>query len=417
MADVSSPIPVKGLLTNNNAAPASVSLLGTLVALVGSSAPTWSSGNLSTLSVDTSGNLRVAVSGGGTTVTYNSAAPTLTNGTTAPLQSDSRGDLMVTLATAGGLVDIGTGAGGASTLRVTLDTAQVPLQIKGGKNDNAAVGGAVNVGVVPAIASASARTITDGNAAFLGVDLSGYLKVVLQTGAATIGAVTQASGPWTNNVTQFGGTNVSTGTGTGGSGIPRVTVSNDSTIGIVAGTALIGKVGIDQTTPGTTNKVSVGTDTVQVSATSSANAVGNPIYSRLSDGSAAIGIAGNPLRVQVAEVSGTVADSGQQTSASVAIAGTYTYSTTAVTSGTARLVEVTASSSVRLRVDIQTFVTAVVATVRTFFVEAYQSLQYRPADTDLIKFTGGSGNCFKIVLTNMDNSNPADVFLSASWAS
>jgi hypothetical protein len=33
-----------------------------------------------------------------------------------------------------------------------------------------------------------------------------------------------------DNVTQFGGTNISTGTGTGGAGIPRVTVSNDSNV-------------------------------------------------------------------------------------------------------------------------------------------------------------------------------------------
>jgi len=34
----------------------------------------------------------------------------------------------------------------------------------------------------------------------------------------------------TTNVTQFGGTNVSTGTGVGGAGIPRVTISNDSSL-------------------------------------------------------------------------------------------------------------------------------------------------------------------------------------------
>ena len=52
----------------------------------------------------------------------------------------------------------------------------------------------------------------------------------LPTGANTLGAVTQASGPWTNNLTQFGGSNVSTGTGAGGAGIPRVTISNDSSL-------------------------------------------------------------------------------------------------------------------------------------------------------------------------------------------
>lgn len=62
----------------------------------------------------------------------------------------------------------------------------------------------------------------------------------IPTGANTIGAVTQASGPWTNNVTQFGSSNVATGVGAGGAGIPRITVSNDSTLGLVAGTADVG---------------------------------------------------------------------------------------------------------------------------------------------------------------------------------
>lgn len=44
------------------------------------------------------------------------------------------------------------------------------------------------------------------------------------------GAVSQTGGPWTSNVTQFGSSNVVTGTGASGSGIPRVTVSNDSQI-------------------------------------------------------------------------------------------------------------------------------------------------------------------------------------------
>lgn len=40
----------------------------------------------------------------------------------------------------------------------------------------------------------------------------------------------QGTSPWVNNITQFGGSAVVTGTGASGSGIPRVTVSNDSTV-------------------------------------------------------------------------------------------------------------------------------------------------------------------------------------------
>lgn len=123
------------------------------------------------------------------------------------------------------------------------------------------------------------------------VTVSNDSVVGLAAGSNTIGSVNQASAPWTVtgtgsagsaasgvvtiqgiasmtpvkvdpsggtgavDVTQFGGSNVVTGTGASGAGIPRVTVSNDSTVGIVAGTAIIGKVGIDQTTPGTTNAI------------------------------------------------------------------------------------------------------------------------------------------------------------------
>lgn len=62
----------------------------------------------------------------------------------------------------------------------------------------------------------------------LDVNIAQSVALTLGTGSATIGAVTQASGPWTSNVTQFGSTNVSTGTGTSGSGIPRITVAQDS---------------------------------------------------------------------------------------------------------------------------------------------------------------------------------------------
>ena len=45
-------------------------------------------------------------------------------------------------------------------------------------------------------------------------------------------------------MTQFGGNNVVTGTGASGVGIPRVTVSNDSVVGLATGANTIGKVDI-----------------------------------------------------------------------------------------------------------------------------------------------------------------------------
>lgn len=72
------------------------------------------------------------------------------------------------------------------------------------------------------------------------------------------GSVTQGTTPWVDNITQFGGTNISTGIGASGAGIPRVSLSNDSVLaanqsvnvnqiaGATVGTAAAGvqKVGI-----------------------------------------------------------------------------------------------------------------------------------------------------------------------------
>ncbi len=58
--------------------------------------------------------------------------------------------------------------------------------------------------------------------------------------------VAQAGAPWSQNVTQFGGNAVVTGTGASGLGIPRVTVSNDSTVILGAGAAVIGSLAANQ---------------------------------------------------------------------------------------------------------------------------------------------------------------------------
>lgn len=79
---------------------------------------------------------------------------------------------------------------------------------------------------------------------------------VTLTAGGTVSA-TQGTSPWVDNVSQFGGSAVVTGTGVSGAGIPRVTVSSDSSLSLNASAAIIGTVSIDQTTPGVTNGVQV----------------------------------------------------------------------------------------------------------------------------------------------------------------
>ncbi len=74
----------------------------------------------------------------------------------------------------------------------------------------------VNVGVQPSAGPAQPSVVT--------TPATGSTQTV--SGTVTTTPPANAS----TNVTQFGGTNVSTGTGAGGAGIPRVTISNDSSL-------------------------------------------------------------------------------------------------------------------------------------------------------------------------------------------
>lgn len=100
--------------------------------------------------------------------------------------------------------------------------------------------------------------------------------------------VGQSGAPWSQNITQFGGSAVITGTGVSGAGIPRVTVSSDSAITQGGAAALSGAWPI-KVTDGTNvmptedvaaragfHKVTDGTNTAAVKAASTAAAAADP---------------------------------------------------------------------------------------------------------------------------------------------
>lgn len=80
--------------------------------------------------------------------------------------------------------------------------------------------------------------------------------VALAAGAAVIGSLAANQ---STNIAQMNGVAVTMGNGVSGTGVQRVTIASDSTgqIALAAGASIIGKVSIDQTTPGTTNGVQV----------------------------------------------------------------------------------------------------------------------------------------------------------------
>lgn len=130
----------------------------------------------------------------------------------------------------------------ASTAAVAADPA---LVVAISPNNSVAVTGTFFQGTQP-VSIAAAVDVSDRTARLLGhvtvdnaslavtgtffqvtqpVSIAGTVNVSVQN--ATL-AVTQNTSPWVENVSQFGGNPVVTGTGVSGAGIPRVTVSSDS---------------------------------------------------------------------------------------------------------------------------------------------------------------------------------------------
>lgn len=103
-----------------------------------------------------------------------------------------------------------------TTHRLYVDAVITSAVVTGGKTNNAAVPGATNLGTLPAVATAAAPSYTETYQVALSTDLAGNLRTTTVLGA---------------------------------------------------GSAIIGKVGIDQTTPGTTNLVALSAETTKVIGT------------------------------------------------------------------------------------------------------------------------------------------------------
>lgn len=80
---------------------------------------------------------------------------------------------------------------------------------------------------------------------------------IVPSGTQTVSGTVSITANSAVNVAQINGVTPLMGNGTSGTGAQRVTIASDSTgqVALAAGSALVGKVGIDQTTPGTTNAV------------------------------------------------------------------------------------------------------------------------------------------------------------------
>lgn len=134
-------------------------------------------------------------------------------------------------------------------VEVAIDATADSIKIGNGEGDFLAINpdGSINVNtnssdtitVVQPTGTDLHAIIDSGN---ITIDnAAGVSAVNIQDGGNSITvdgtiSVTQGTSPWIENISQFGGSNVVTGTGNSGSGIPRVTISNDSSITNISGT-------------------------------------------------------------------------------------------------------------------------------------------------------------------------------------
>lgn len=357
--------------------------------------------------------------------------------TPTPIKTKTNGDVVAKIVDTAGTNVAGVDASNNLKTVVSnafaLDASVTGLQVSQGSTTSGEKGTLIQGAVTTA-----APSYTTAQTSPLSLDTSGNLRTT-----STI------SGTVSENLAQVNGVTVLTGSGATGTGSQRVTVAVDSatvagSASLPAGTNIIGKVTTDQTTHGTTDlvaaditkvggvavttgtgvsgtgvlRVAPATDVIQqVSATTAANTVANPIFAKLSDGAAALGTAANPLIVQTeGEAATSLKDSGQVTSAALAAGASVLLSTADITTGkTGRLMEITAASSVRLKVDLQTFDGTTATVWRTFFIDATSALIYTPDDRLAITQAGGTGHKFRLNVTNMDNALAADVYGSFMW--
>jgi hypothetical protein len=142
------------------------------------------------------------------------------------------------------------------------------------------------------------------------------------------------------NVTQFGGTNIVTGTGASAAGVPRVTVSSDSTLAtnttLLGGTATVGAVSsiVNQVT---TNMAQFGGTNVVTGGTNGAVGVGG-----LANSGAAV--VGNPVRVGGELGTGNVGEASTSTWGSAPTALTVFGVNANILAGTVAVTQATSSN-------------------------------------------------------------------------
>ena len=221
---------------------------------------TASDGQQMAVSCDASGNLLTTGGGGGggggTSSNFGSAFPTAgtavgfkTGSTMAPGNLDGSGNILVNVAAGG--------AGGGAVYGPTAvgSAAANPPVLMGGTADGTATGLVSVAKVVSGIVQVANTAATPAGSNVIGhvIADTGSTTAATQATAANLNATVVGTGTFATQSTVTQATAASLNATVVGTG----TFAVQNTAATPAGANLIGKVGIDQTTPGTTNGVQV----------------------------------------------------------------------------------------------------------------------------------------------------------------
>ena len=205
-----------------------------------------------------------------------------------------------------------------------------------------------------------------------------------------------------------------------------VNINAGQTVGLAAGAAVIGKFGIDQTTPGTTNAVQLTAGAATIGALTANQSVNfaqvNGVTPAVGPGASNTGtqrviLATDQATIPVSQgLSFVTGDSGHLTSVALAAGATITLDGPQIASGVAKLFEASVSSSVALKAQLGTWDGTTFVVKRTFFIPANTTFEYLPVRYDAITMATGATAKFRWSITNNDNTNAADVYASITQA-
>lgn len=253
------------------------------------------------------------------------------------------------------------------------------------------------------------------------VNINSGQTVGLVAGAAVVGKVgIDQTTPGTTNGVQVVAALPAGAAIVGKFGIDQTTPGTTNGVqlsaAIPAGTAVIGKVSIDQTTPGTTNLVALAANqsvnTAQIGGVAPTMGAG-----ATAAGTQRVVLATDQSSIPVTSgLAGVTGDSGHLTSAALAAGATITLDGPQIASGVGKLYEATVSSSVALKAQLGTWDGTTFTVKRTFFIPANASFAYVPSRYDAITMATAATAKFRWSITNNDNTNAADVYASITQA-